>query len=128
VLDALPAVVDEVGFANLTVAKIIAAANLSRPTFYQYFTDVEDCLWAAYHRHSQEMCTAVAAATRRAERPCITALEALASFAQRQPAVAGLLMREGLAAGPSGFIERDALIARVASRHGCLRTRVLRRQ
>jgi len=39
--------VQEVGYARLTVAQIISRARISRNTFYELFTNREDCLLAA---------------------------------------------------------------------------------
>jgi AcrR family transcriptional regulator len=113
ILDAIVDVVDELGYAHLTVQRIIAAAHVSRATFYQYFANVDDCFWAAYRRHAEELCKDIAAAVERSDRRALAALETLVNFAVARPAVASLLVREGLAAGPSGLVERDELIARI---------------
>jgi AcrR family transcriptional regulator len=41
-------VVAEKGYSRFTVADVIAAAGVSRETFYEHFADKEDCFLAAY--------------------------------------------------------------------------------
>lgn len=43
------------GYASMTVAKILAAAQVSRATFYQYFTHVDDCFRSAYRHHAARL-------------------------------------------------------------------------
>src|ERR1700758_4415655 len=40
--------VQEVGYARMTVAQVIARARVSRKTFYDVFADREDCFLAAF--------------------------------------------------------------------------------
>lgn len=46
--------VEDVGYARMTVAQVIARARVSRKTFYDVFADREDCFLAAFEQtHSQ---------------------------------------------------------------------------
>jgi AcrR family transcriptional regulator len=47
-LEACFRVVAEKGYARFTVADVVAAAGVSRETFYEHFGDKEDCFLAAY--------------------------------------------------------------------------------
>ncbi|MCO5314689.1 MAG: TetR/AcrR family transcriptional regulator [Solirubrobacterales bacterium] len=47
-VEAMITVVANKGYAETTVADIISAAGVSRATFYEQFTDKEDCFIAAY--------------------------------------------------------------------------------
>ena len=47
-LDAMTAAVAENGYAATSVAEVINRAHASRRTFYEQFTDKEDCFLAAY--------------------------------------------------------------------------------
>src|SRR3984885_4104595 len=40
--------VEEVGYARMTVARVIGRAKVSRKTFYDVFADREDCFVAAF--------------------------------------------------------------------------------
>jgi len=46
-LDAMAQVVAIKGYATATVADVVSAAGVSRKTFYEHFTDKEDCFLAA---------------------------------------------------------------------------------
>src|SRR5436309_2858417 len=47
-LEACFRVVAEKGYTGFTVADVLAAAGVSRETFYEHFRDKEDCFLAAY--------------------------------------------------------------------------------
>ncbi len=112
-LEALVPVVARVGYANLTVQQLLEQAQVSRATFYQYFASAEDCFWSSYRAHAADLAASVAAATRSAAEPELACLQALASFVSERPDAASLLLRECLAAGPTGLVERDSLIAAI---------------
>jgi AcrR family transcriptional regulator len=99
------------GYAQLTVGKVLAAASVSRATFYQYFSNAEDCFGSAYRGHADQLVSDVTSAAR-GGRP-LAALDALLATVRARPQVGTLLLREGLAAGPAGLAERDALVARI---------------
>ena len=42
--------VEDVGYARMTVAQVISRARVSRKTFYDVFTDREDCFLAAFEQ------------------------------------------------------------------------------
>lgn len=110
-LDGVTQAADRYGFARLTVERVLGGAGVSRATFYSYFANVKGCFFDAYRHHAEQLARDVTAAVRSRPDPEIAALEAVAAFAIARPAAARLLMREGLAAGPTGLIERDRLIA-----------------
>src|SRR2546423_13065994 len=60
-LQAATETVAELGYVKTTVADILARAGVSRATFYQLFSDKEDCFNAAY-RENAELVAAVMAA------------------------------------------------------------------
>src|SRR5580704_17048904 len=47
IVDALTQLVSDDGYPSVTVAKVIALAGVSRATFYEQFSDKEDCLVVA---------------------------------------------------------------------------------
>jgi len=112
--EALTSVVARHGYVNLTVERILTHAGVSRATFYQYFSSADDCFLSAYRHHAEQLAGKVSAAIGVAKDREIAALDAIAEFAIDNPAVARLLARDGLAAGPPGLIERDELIAKLA--------------
>jgi AcrR family transcriptional regulator len=111
------------GYGQLTVARVLSAAATSRATFYQYFTSIEDCFLTAYRFHSERLLEEVKAIRVVGDHE-LAILGALVDMAVARPNVAGLLMTQGLAAGPTGLRERDVLIAGIeqailAARRGC---------
>lgn len=104
------------GFPALTVARLIAHARVSRATFYQYFADAEECFLTAYRSEGERLTQDVRGAARSADREReLVVVDRLVRFALAEPLTARLLMREGLAAGPHGILERDGLIAQLAA-------------
>jgi len=101
------------GYAQLTVERILSAAGVSRATFYQYFCNVDDCFWSAYRQHAEQLVSDVTAAAKGNRHRELAVLDALAVTATSRPEIARLLMRECLAAGPTGLVERDGLISRL---------------
>lgn len=101
------------GYVSLTVERVLAVASVSRATFYQYFSNIDDCFRSAYRQHAEELVSAVATAVRHSERRELTMLDTLVDTAISSPQIARLLMTEGLAAGQAGLVERDALIGRI---------------
>ena len=59
-VEAMIGVVTEKGYAEATVADIISTAGVSRATFYEQFTDKEDCFVAAYGTVMERMLNFVA--------------------------------------------------------------------
>ncbi|MBB4663337.1 TetR/AcrR family transcriptional regulator [Conexibacter arvalis] len=104
--------VAEQGYATTTVADIIARARLSRRTFYEHFTDKEECFLAAYDTVVEQMLAGVGKAyegggsewTRRV----YEGLEAFIQYLVDEPAFARMCIVEVVAAGPEARGRRDA--------------------
>src|SRR5262245_57415806 len=47
-IDAMAQAVAEHGYGATTVARVVSRAGVSRKTFYEHFSDKEDCLLALY--------------------------------------------------------------------------------
>jgi len=106
-----------VGYREATIAEVIAAAGVSRATFYDYFTDKRDCLLAAQAIHLERLHTQMGHAVARAAEHQATraALGALLEFASDNPAAMQLLTRESLAAGGTAATRYDAMFATIGS-------------
>jgi len=113
-LDAVTEAAGRYGLPGLTVELIQREAEVSRASFYQYYSSVDDCFWNTYHHHAQRLVGAVQGATKGAEHPELAALEVLVDMAVERPNIAQLLMREGLAAGGTALEERERLIEGIA--------------
>jgi AcrR family transcriptional regulator len=104
------------GYAGANVSAVIGEAGVSRPTFYDYFEDREDCFVETvvdtHKRLLLEVHEAVEAAP--PELALSVAIEAIVAFAGSQPAAARFLMKEALAGGPKALDARDRGIAQTA--------------
>jgi AcrR family transcriptional regulator len=108
-------VVAEQGYANTAVAAIIAKAGVSRATFYELFSSLEDCFQAAY-RSSAELIAALMSADlerlRDDERPPLERLDSVLGVYLRllhdSPELARVFLVEVYAAGPALIEQRRA--------------------
>jgi AcrR family transcriptional regulator len=114
ILEAVTKSAGRYGLAELTVELIQRNARVSRASFYQYFSSVEDCFWNTYRHHAQQLVHRVTDAVAGCEHPELAALQVLVETAKEQPNVAQLLMREGTGAGASALEEREWLIEGIA--------------
>jgi len=121
------------GYAATSIADVIDTASASRSTFYEHFTDKDDCFLAALSQIADEVALGVrtavgvgatavgggettgpqAADSAQAD-SAQGAVSALMAFAKDSPAAASVLFLESLAAGPEGLAIRDGLIDGVA--------------
>ncbi|MET0306886.1 MAG: TetR/AcrR family transcriptional regulator [Solirubrobacterales bacterium] len=94
--------VAEHGYNATTIAKITAAAKISRRTFYEYFAGKEDCFAAAYEMIEAHVLDSMLAAPGAGEEwpdRVRARLAALLDVLARDPAVARCFLVEPLAAG-----------------------------
>jgi AcrR family transcriptional regulator len=109
--------VAERGYAHTNVADIIAIARVSRRTFYEHFSDKEDCLLAAYDAVVQQLFRAVSEAYLAESDWCDrvhAGLTALAEFVTDEPDFARMCFLEAplaLAAGRRRRADAMALFA-----------------
>jgi AcrR family transcriptional regulator len=103
------------GYARATVSAVIAEAGVSRPTFYEHFSDRDDCFLAALADAQQRLLAEVRASVEQQppERAIAASIGALIDFASREPALARFLMNEPMAGGPPLLDARDRGIAAI---------------
>jgi AcrR family transcriptional regulator len=115
ILEAMVEVCAERGYSDTRVADVIAYAGVSRKTFYELFTDKEDCFLAAYDAQVRVLLGETAAAYQsdpsapwpeRLRRGLTAVLTDIAEH----PARARFAIVEVLAAGPRALARRDAAI------------------
>jgi AcrR family transcriptional regulator len=116
-LAGLVAVANRGGYASANVSAVIGEAAVSRPTFYEFFSDRDACFIAAIQDAQGRLLEAIgeAVAARPAEQATAAAVEALVSFASAEPALARFLMSESLGGGPRALDARDEGISAVAA-------------
>jgi AcrR family transcriptional regulator len=108
ILAAIAESLDEHGYDGTTVAEVSSRAGVSKSDFYRHFDSKDACFFAAYDDAVEQVRSDVlAACTGRgewAESVCAGLSAALTGLAA-EPALANLLLVEGLRAGP-GVCER----------------------
>jgi AcrR family transcriptional regulator len=97
------------GYAGANVSAVIAEAGVSRPTFYDYFADKDDCFLAAVADVQERLLREVRKAVRDQppEHALYATVRALIGFATSEPAMARFLTNEPMAGGPMAFDARD---------------------
>ncbi len=126
ILAAMAEVTAEQGAAGVTVAHIVARSGVSRRTFYELFSDRDDCLLATLELAGSRASEAVLPAYRGEDRSLSraphrggqaswreamrAALTALLGFFDEEPALARLCVVESLAAGPRALELRTRLV------------------
>jgi AcrR family transcriptional regulator len=100
----------------VTVSEIVALARVSRPSFYEHFTDKEDCFLAALGPLRRQLLAEIGAAVAAGppEHAAGATMRALLAFADSEPVGARLLISDPLAAGRRSLDARDELIAAAA--------------
>lgn len=115
-LTAMTQVCAEHGAANVTVAYIVERAGVSRRTFYELFSDREDCFLAGLEEGLARMAARVVRAYEQPEkwRERIRAsLIELLSFLDEDPATGRLVIVETLGAGHRAIARRGCVLVQV---------------
>ena len=106
----------ERGYAEVTIAHVISRAGISRPTFYEYFSDKDSCFLAALHAATDDLLRNVRQDV--SESPPELAELALLScylvYTRDHRSEASLLFCEALAGGPRSLDARDRLLEETA--------------
>lgn len=111
-IDATIEVVGEKGYAELTVADIIAGAGVSRRAFYEHFANREECFLATYDSIMADSSAAlrrVFASSSGLLANAEGAVRELYERASRRPGALRVLMVEIGTAGPAGIARREQL-------------------
>jgi AcrR family transcriptional regulator len=104
------------GYAGANVSQVIAHAGVSRPTFYEYFADKDDCFLATHRELSRLLIWEIRRAVADAgpEQAVQAAIRTLIRLSEEYPDRAGFLANEAMAGGWRGLGERDRLIDGIA--------------
>jgi AcrR family transcriptional regulator len=107
--------VDRGGYASANVSRIVTDAGVSRPTFYEYFSDKDDCFLGALRDIHERLLARVRQSVEQgppqlAVQAC---LAAIVEFACDEPAQALFLTSQAMGAGPRALDARDAGIAEI---------------
>jgi len=110
--------VDELGYADTTVAHITSRARVSRRTFYELFTDREACLAAAL----EDILGLIAAELAAVDRDGLawrervrSGLWTILSFLDRERMLARVCVVQALRGGPRVLARREEILGRLAT-------------
>jgi AcrR family transcriptional regulator len=114
----LEALVDQVarhGYQATTVAQITATARVSRTTFYEHFSDKQDCFLVAYRELAEHLLASIDGALQQAPDTDGTSavLGVLVDLAKNDPDTAAVLTHGAMAAGLLALSERNRLLASI---------------
>jgi AcrR family transcriptional regulator len=117
-LAAAVAAVDELGYADTTVAEVTSRARVSRRTFYELFSSREECLIAVL----EDVVALIAQDVARAgveglpwRERLRTGLWAILAFLDREPALARVCVVQALRGGPEVLRRREEILAGLAA-------------
>lgn len=117
IVTAMVDTVAERGYNATTVAHITAAASVSRRTFYEHFSDKEDCFLAAYDmvaEHVLDSMGAAAASFSEWPQKVRAALGTVLRFLAAEPELARFCMVEPIGAGGEAAARHRASLERFA--------------
>ncbi|MGH2847837.1 MAG: TetR/AcrR family transcriptional regulator, partial [Thermoleophilaceae bacterium] len=106
------------GYGDMSVESVIAAAGVSRRTFYELFENKEQAFLEAYGAVVTQLLAGVRAAYEREETlsdRLRAGLAAFLDFLAREPAFARMCIVEVLAAGPEAIKRRNAAMSTFAT-------------
>jgi AcrR family transcriptional regulator len=110
------------GYANVAVADVIERAGVSRRSFYEHFSNKEECFLAAYDAGVAGLLEAIAEAEEAARgaggllAAARAGTEVYLQLLADNPAFARTFLIEVLGAGPAALARRDAVHERFAQR------------
>jgi AcrR family transcriptional regulator len=107
------------GYGNVSVGDVVAAAGVSKRTFYEHFADKEECFLEAYRTGSQAVVEDIAAAVRASgetdwEERMRVGLDAYTRTLASEPDLAQTLLVDVLGAGPRAIALRRQVLGAFA--------------
>jgi AcrR family transcriptional regulator/DNA-binding MarR family transcriptional regulator len=109
--------VEDVGYARMTVAQVISRARVSRKTFYDVFTDREDCFLAAFEQalaQARSLAQDAYASESNWRDGIRASLARLLVFMDEEPGLAKLCIVEALGAGERVLERRAKVLDEIA--------------
>jgi AcrR family transcriptional regulator len=119
-LDAMAQAVAEHGYGSTTIAHVVSRAGVSRKTFYDHFSDKNDCFLAMYDTGIGFLLQRVSDTIEGQEDPhsrLVVGLQAVLSILSAEPAFCRAIIVEVHAAGPEALARRRAVVSVFADRY-----------
>jgi AcrR family transcriptional regulator len=126
---AIAEAVADKGYAATTVGDVVSGAGVSRKTFYEHFSDKEDCFLAAWDTGVQVLFDAIMSARDRETNPVERMRAGLRAYLRTlaaEPAFARSFFIEVVAAGPRAEARRAEVHARFAELFATIQQQVRR--
>jgi AcrR family transcriptional regulator len=119
-LEAVGRAVAHKGYAAATIEDVVRDAGVSKKTFYEHFSDKQDCFLAAYEAASDELLAHVTAAQEAARGAWLdrtrAGIHAYLRWLAAEPELARVFLIEIAAAGPEALERRERMRDRYAER------------
>lgn len=111
------AVCDRHGYEGANVSRTIAAAGVSRPTFYEYFTDKHGCFLATHRELARLLVREVERAVSAVgpDQAVQAAIRRFVELSQEYPDRANLLTNETMAGGRAALDAHDRMMAEMSA-------------
>ena len=112
--------VAEHGFGPTTIAHVVSSAGVSRKTFYEHFSDKQDCFLAMYDTGIAFVLGRIVEDLEPAEDPrerLVVGLRTFLTVLADEPAFCRAIVLEMHAAGPPGVARRRAVLQVFADRY-----------
>jgi AcrR family transcriptional regulator len=111
------AVANRAGYAGTSVASVATEAKVSKPTFYEYFRDRDQCFVEALSEVQQQLLADIRATIVAGEPECaaVAAIRAIIAFAATDAQAARFLIYEPIAGGSRTADARDGGIDEVTA-------------
>jgi len=109
ILEGMIAAANQDGYRGASVSAVIGHAGVSRPTFYEYFKDRDDCFRVALSEVQRGLVAQIRRTIGRAaaEQALHSSVESILTFCAEQPSEAYFLMGQPMRAGKRAFGIRD---------------------
>jgi AcrR family transcriptional regulator len=117
-VDGLAQAIARRGYAQVTIADIVAQARVSKRTFYEHFKDRDECFLAAYSEGAELILDAIAQAvdpTAPWDQQIRSAVQAYLAGLEARPLLARTFLLEIQAAGPRALKARRKVHERFAA-------------
>jgi AcrR family transcriptional regulator len=115
IFEAMATAVADHGYAAVTVSHVVEAARISRRTFYEHFTDKEDCFVETYRTGCENGIAQIGEALRALEDPdwrtrLRVSLESYLEILATEPQFARVLLIDVLGAGGRALAMRERIL------------------
>jgi AcrR family transcriptional regulator len=117
ILAAAVEVVEELGYAGMTVAQVIGRAKVSRKTFYDLFADRQDCFVAVFEEtiaRTRALMEEECAGEERWRERVRSGLARLLALLEEEPALARICLIEAQGAGTKVLERREEVFGELA--------------